>query len=69
MILNGFQEINSVYELSLGYQEDLISETRWQGLYELLVLVLRDECVHIALNVLLDLLRGVKGDLGLASQL
>ena len=68
MIVNRLQEVDPVDHLAVRDQVDLVPQARRQRLDQLLVLILRDKCHHIGLNVLLDLLAGFERDLGLPGQ-
>ena len=69
MVFNCLQEVNSIDHLAIGDQQNLITEARWQSLDQLLVLVLCYEGHHVGLNILLDLLGGIKGNLSLSGKL
>ena len=69
VVLHRLQEVDPIDHLAVRDQEDLVTQARRQRLDQLLVLVLCDERHDIGLNILLDLLGGVEGDLGLSSEL
>lgn len=69
MVLDSLQEVDPIDHLTVRDQEDLVAKARRQRLDQLLVLILRDERHHIRLDILLDLLGRVKGNLSLSSEL
>ena len=66
VILHRLKEVDSVNQLTIGDEKDLVAEHWRQGLDQLLIFVLGEQGHDVSLNELLDLLAGLKWELGFA---
>lgn len=60
VILHRLEEVDSVNQLTIGDEQDLVTEHRRQGLDQLRVFILGEQGHDVSLNELLDLLAGLK---------